>query len=96
VTDLYVKKFKSGLFRLWQLRRVEDDKVEATGFLTWNEAQRWADEQGHHVVADPSNPYSVKCPTCGSDVNDPCFMRRPPWDACAWPHPARRKAARSR
>lgn len=39
------------------------------------------------------NVYDVDCPSCGSSAGDSCFMRRPPWDVCMWPHRERLHAA---
>lgn len=45
-------------------------------------------------AAATPDPYAVACPDCGSAPPDPCYMLRAPFDVCAWPHRARRRAAR--
>lgn len=42
-----------------------------------------------------SGPYSVACPKCSSKSPDPCFMRRAPYDPCAWPHKEREQIAKA-
>jgi hypothetical protein len=49
---------------------------------------------GAQQLADLLEPcvYDVPCPACNARPGDSCFMLRPPYDSCAWPHPQRRQA----